>query len=665
MSTGRLRLTVAGGTDTTTLVPATGTGTLNITLPPNAGTNGQALITNGSGVTSWGTVLTSNQAITLSGDVSGSGTTSITTAIGSGKVTNTMLQNSAITIAGASASLGGSISQDTITGLTTTGVVQRTAANTLSTISTTGSGNAVLAASPTLTTPNIGAATGTSLTTTGGGILARQAATQDGVEIRGRAGGTSNWGVILTPTTLTANRTLTLPDVSGTVVTTGDVGSVTTGMFASTTGSGNVVLSTSPTLTTPILGTPSSVTLTNATGLPLSTGVTGTLPVANGGTNATTASGARSSLLPSYTSNGGKLLAVNTGATDVEWITSTVSDGSITPAKLSANAQALSYRNRLINGDMQISQRNGTTNTSTADDTYALDRWYALTQTAAIQVQQQSDQENGTPFNSRLTQNQSSAQRMGYAQIIEGKNCKHLRGQSVSFSFRFRCSSAQAIRYAILEWTGTEDAVTSDVVNSWTSSTYTTGNFFISLGITIPTSSVTSMTPTANTWTTATTLSVTLGSSFNNLIVFIWTEGTAAQNVTLDISNVQLELGATATEFERRPFVTELLLCQRYCKFYGSSTNICVAQAYSTTNAIGSISFGVPMRAAPTFTVSSATGFTATASNGNNNASTNVGFNIITIHSADILITVAPGLVEGNASLIRTNTSTLTVSAEL
>ena len=51
----------------------------------------------------------------------------------------------------------------------------------------------------------------------------------------------------------------------------------------SSTGSGNVVLSTSPTLVTPILGTPTSGTLTNATGLPISTGVSGL------GTNVATA----------------------------------------------------------------------------------------------------------------------------------------------------------------------------------------------------------------------------------------------------------------------------------------------------------------------------------------------------------------------------------------
>lgn len=69
-----------------------------------------------------------------------------------------------------------------------------------------------------------------------------------------------------------------------------------TATFTGTTGSGNFVRATSPTLVTPALGTPSSVTLTNGTGLPLTTGVTGVLPIANGGTNATSAANARTNL---------------------------------------------------------------------------------------------------------------------------------------------------------------------------------------------------------------------------------------------------------------------------------------------------------------------------------------------------------------------------------
>ena len=96
----------------------------------------------------------------------------------------------------------------------------------------TGSGSNVFATSPTLVTPVIGAATGTSLSITGAaGLLTRAAATQDGVELIGRAGGTTSLKATITPTTLTASRTFTLPDATGTLVTTGDTGTVTSTML--------------------------------------------------------------------------------------------------------------------------------------------------------------------------------------------------------------------------------------------------------------------------------------------------------------------------------------------------------------------------------------------------------------------------------------------------
>jgi hypothetical protein len=252
-------------------------------------------------------------------------------------VANTDLVNSSVTIAGHSVALGAS---------------QTLAASDL-TNGTTGSGSVVLAISPTLSTPNIGAATGLSLTfsgSTSGTLQVKPAATAGTGSVITLPAGTTDFSAT-GGTSQVVKQTST-----GAAFTVGQL--TASDMSNGTTGSGGIVLATSPTLTTPNIGaatatTVNKVTITApATGSTLTvadgktltasntltfTGTDGsTVNFGSGGTMANVTGTPANLSLPYFTSptalsslavgTGLQQLRVNSGATGLEWHSYTSSD---------------------------------------------------------------------------------------------------------------------------------------------------------------------------------------------------------------------------------------------------------------------------------------------------------------------------------------------------
>jgi hypothetical protein len=339
--------------------------------------------------------------------------------------------------------------------------------------------------------------------------------------------------------------------------------------------------------------------------------------------------------------------------TDGAVVTARLANGAVTPAKLSSVAQALSFRNRLINGDFSVDQRNDGAATNIADDVYCLDRWYVLSETGNVQASRILDAENGSPTCIQL-QAQTASKRFGIAQIIESRNCRDLRGESVVLNFRMRSNAAsQTIRYAILEWTGTADQLTSDIVNSWSNGTFTIATpatFFINTTgfVLVATGNVTTSS-SANTWTSLSTpLTGTIGSTTNNLIVFLWTENQALTSTTINFSQVQLERGTTATTFERVDYQVSLDRCRRYCLVLRKPTLRGVTQSvgFDGYTRMG-VNFPVELRASPTVSM---TGTITLFDGTNTHSSTAYSSAFVSPQSAELVISVT-GMTGGRPGL--------------
>jgi hypothetical protein len=328
------------------------------------------------------------------------------------------------------------------------------------------------------------------------------------------------------------------------------------------------------------------------------------------------------------------------------------------------NAAGGAALNRLINPNGQIWQRANSGAAAITDGTYAFDRWYGLTQSAGATASQGANFANGIPYYMLLTQANATAQRIGLAQVIESANCIDMRGQTVTLSGLAAVSTLATTRFAIIEWTGTADAVTKDVVNDWTNATLTAGNFFNSTNLTV------AATGSKTGGLSSFSLSATISSSANNIIVLVWSDAALAQNAILYLSKVQLEIGSSATPLALRPRSQELALCYWYYQniVFGAEDYYGMMQAYAATNAYGAFSFLTRMRAIPTVNASAATDFQVYLANGGDLSISAITFVGIGRSRMRINIT-ATGMSVGQATMLKSKTASsgasITADAEL
>jgi len=258
---------------------------------------------------------------------------------------------------------------------------------------------------------------------------------------------------------------------------------------------------------------------------------------------------------------------------------SAVALSSSTPLGLPPNVEV--GDNILINGDFAVAQRGtaftAATTPANNDDTYLLDRWILLSDGNDILDVDQETTSANLPTNSRAGAKLTVAtanKRAGMLQIIENKNGKVAVGGVVSLSLKaIKGGSGQKLdklRVGIVGWNGTADSVTSDLVANWE-----VEGTDPSLAANWEYKNTPSDLSLSTGYKTFKIEAVAAGTTANNLGVFVWIENDdASAGETVTISDIQLNLGASAGKFDARPFGEELDLCKRY---YEKSYNLDVA----------------------------------------------------------------------------------------
>ena len=286
---------------------------------------------------------------------------------------------------------------------------------------------------------------------------------------------------------------------------------------------------------------------------------------------------------------------------------------SVAGSNISA-ANSMGFRNRIINGDMRIDQRNaGASVTATSSFPFSVDRWWGYEDgTGSFTMQRSTTAPTGFTNSVVLTVSSAdtslgAAEQYIFNQSIEGLNVSDLgwgtaNAKTVTLSFWVRSSVTGTYPVAVINSASNRSYVSTYTISSAntfeyktitipgdTSGTWLTDNG-IGLMVRFSLGAGSDFQITANQWNASYELTT---SSCTNLM--------ATNGATWYITGVQLEVGSVATEFERRPYGTELALCQRYYQYDGSTTPF-VGNTTSGSTYGGNVFFRTSMRAAPTVT---------------------------------------------------------------